>query len=67
MAGREPTENAVEYRLFPQLHEGLTVTEREKLLEELQDTYLAHLSQYLVEYILQNEPFQLRIIPTSTG
>ena len=67
MAGREPTENAVEYRLFPPLPEGLTVTEREKLLEELQDTYLAHLSQYLVEYIWQNEPFQLRIIPTSTG
>ena len=67
MAGREPTENAVEYRLFPQLPEGLPVTEREKLLEELQDTYLAHLSQYLVEYIWQNEPFQLRIIPTSTG
>ena len=67
MAGNKPSENEVEYRLFPQLPDGLSTTEREKLLEELQDNYLAHLSPYVVEYIWQNEPFQLRVIPTSTG
>lgn len=68
MAGRDSSiENCVEFRLFPQFPDGLNTNEREQLLEELQDSYLAHLSAYLVDYIWQNEPFQLRVVPTSTG
>ncbi len=67
MARNEVAENAVEYRLFPRLPEHLGASEREAYLETIQDSYLAYLGSYVVDYIWQNDPFQLRIIPTSTG
>ena len=67
MARNEVVENAVEYRLFPRLPDHLAASEREAYLETIQDSYLAYLGSDVVDYIWQIDPFQLRIIPTSTG
>ena len=55
-------EDAVEYRIFPNLPDGLKQTECVQYLEEQADIYLAHLSRAIVEYIWQNEPFRLRVV-----
>ena len=58
-------DDVVEYRLFPDVPESVGKADIQKYLEEQIDVYLAHLSPLLVEYIWQNEPFYLRIVPAS--
>lgn len=57
----------VEYFLFPSLS---GVKEKEGIrakLDELCDVYVAHLSQYLVQFIWQNEPFKLTVVEKATA
>lgn len=64
MAGIHVREDDVcDYFIFPPVPESLTEIEVKRHLEEHLDKYLAYLSSYLVNYIWQNEPFRLRIVP----
>lgn len=58
-------EDTAEYRLFPVIPEGLDEKAVLKCLEQTQDAILAFLSQHLVDYIWQNDPFALRVVPGS--
>ena len=55
--------DTTEYRLCPLVPEGLDEKATYQCLEEQLDAVLAFLSKYLVDYIWQNEPFQLRVVP----
>ena len=60
VSGFNLKEDCVEYFLFPLLSsvkdESRSIQDH---LEEFCDLYLAELSQFLVQYIWQNEPFRL--------
>ncbi|ELU06111.1 hypothetical protein CAPTEDRAFT_20272 [Capitella teleta] len=56
-------EDTADYWLFPAIPEGLDRKATHQCLEETLDSILAFLSGHLVEYIWQNEPFALRVIP----
>ena len=56
-------EDTVEYRLFPAVPSELSGSGSKKYMEQCLDTYLAHLGKYLVNYIWQNESFQMRVVP----
>ena len=60
-------EDAVHYQIFPQVPVGMSPNQIIGYLEQLQERYLAQLSDYLVGYIWQNEPFRFRTSPGSTG
>ena len=55
-------QDVVEYSLFPILDRFLDEDETVQVLEEYLNTYLAHLSNDLVGYIWQDEPFRLKIV-----
>lgn len=58
-------EDEIQYRLFPVVPEYISDSKTTQYLEEQLDTYLVHLSDLLVSYIWQNEPFNLSVIPGS--
>ena len=64
-SARPVSVDKVEYRLFPVLPEGISSDEELLHLEEQLDSCLAQLSTYLVDYIWQNQPFILRVVPGS--
>ena len=69
MAGRAEytSEDGVEYWLFPVIPDSLAQSDHGKYLEEQLDAYLAQLSQLLVEYIWQKDPFHLRVVSSSAA
>ena len=69
MAGRadRTAEDTVEYRLFPEIPDGLGEKETQKFLEETLDSYLVHLSRFLVDYIWQCEPLHLAVVAGTSG
>ena len=69
MAGRadRTAEDTVEYRLFPEIPDGLGEKETQKFLEETLDSYLVHLSRFLVDYIWQCEPFHMAVVAGTSG
>lgn len=60
-------EDVVEYRIYPEIPEGYEEQECEKYLEDVRNTCLAYLSQYIVDFIWQSEPFRLRVVAAHSG
>ncbi|XP_074649522.1 protein ecdysoneless homolog [Tubulanus polymorphus] len=59
---RRLPEDVVEYLLFPYLPDTFDDEVIEDHLEKQLDLYLAYLSQWLVDYIWQNQPFHLCVV-----
>jgi hypothetical protein len=56
-------EDTVEYRLFPLIGAELIADQDIfRHIGEKRDHMLAHLSQFCINYIWQNEPFCLRVV-----
>ncbi|GAB1610168.1 protein ecdysoneless homolog [Argonauta hians] len=55
-------DDVVEYFIFPFISEHFDDSKIQDYLEEQKDNILAHLSQLLVDYIWQKEPFKLKAV-----
>lgn len=64
---RELSDDTLEYWLFPAIPEATPQHGYARYLEEQLDTYVASFGNLLVDYIWQNQPFQLQVVPKITG
>jgi hypothetical protein len=61
-SGRRLPDDVCEYYIYPPLPMTFDDEVIERQLEQYMDLYLAHISEWLVDYIWQNRPFNLRVV-----
>ena len=61
---RKP-EEAIEYYLFPSVPDTISEQNVKAYLEEQVDVIFAHLGPLIIDYIWQNEPFNLTPVANS--
>ncbi|XP_064631797.1 protein ecdysoneless homolog isoform X2 [Lineus longissimus] len=61
-SGRRLPDDVCEYYIYPPLPMTFDDEVIERQLEQYMDLYLAHVSEWLVDYIWQHQPFNLQVV-----